>query len=220
MTKYRFKLPGLSLEYTSQMIEIDPNQTIRDIKKTVQREYKLNPILAIQFIFKGKVLPDHLKLASSGIQPERDVITVMATQAGPSKSPSEIYNDNFLENKKEINSLIKLLKSSTEPREQILNKLQKIQMKLEMQLYQLIKNNDEDVQEIIKNYEHLSMKIMRNLENYKDNYNSLEDQDQSQKNKNIIAKQLKRKRVTSFIIFLFSFSFFLTVLIIALRVIF
>ena len=42
--------------------EVDPNQSMAEIKKTVQREYKLNPILAIQFIFK--------------------VITVMATQAG------------------------------------------------------------------------------------------------------------------------------------------
>jgi hypothetical protein len=48
----------------------------------VQREYKLNPILAIQFIFKGKVLPDQLKFAKIGIHPKKDVITVMATQAG------------------------------------------------------------------------------------------------------------------------------------------
>lgn len=48
----------------------------------MQREYKLNPILAIQFIFKGKVLPDNLKFAKIGIHPKKDVITVMATQAG------------------------------------------------------------------------------------------------------------------------------------------
>jgi len=36
----------------------------------------------IQFIFKGKVLPDNLKFAKIGIHPKKDVITVMATQAG------------------------------------------------------------------------------------------------------------------------------------------
>ena len=62
-----------------KLIELDPNSSIAEIKKTVQQEYKLNPILAIQFIFKGKVLPDQLKF---GIHPKKDVITVMATQAG------------------------------------------------------------------------------------------------------------------------------------------
>jgi len=65
-----------------KLIELDPNQSIAEIKKTVQREYKLNPILAIQFIFKGKVLPDNLKFAKIAIHPKKDVITVMATQAG------------------------------------------------------------------------------------------------------------------------------------------
>jgi len=41
-----------------KLIGVDPNQSIAEIKKNVQKEYKLNPILAIQFIFKGKVLPD------------------------------------------------------------------------------------------------------------------------------------------------------------------
>ena len=53
-----------------------------DIKKTVKSEYRLNPILAIQFIFKGKVLPDSLRFSKIGIHPKKDVITVMATQAG------------------------------------------------------------------------------------------------------------------------------------------
>ena len=45
-------------------------------------EYRLNPILAIQFIFKGKVLPGDLKFAKIGIHPKKDIITVMSTQAG------------------------------------------------------------------------------------------------------------------------------------------
>ena len=82
MTQYRFRLTGVPPDQAIKLIEVDPNQSIAEIKKTVQREYKLNPILAIQFIFKGKVLPDNLKFAKIGIHPKKDVITVMATQAG------------------------------------------------------------------------------------------------------------------------------------------
>jgi hypothetical protein len=82
MTQYRFRLTGVPPDQAIKLIEVDPNQSIAEIKKTVQREYKLNPILAIQFIFKGKVLPDQLKFAKIGIHPKKDVITVMATQAG------------------------------------------------------------------------------------------------------------------------------------------
>jgi len=82
MTQYRFRLTGVPPDQAIKLIEVDPNQSIAEIKKSVQREYKLNPILAIQFIFKGKVLPDNLKFAKIGIHPKKDVITVMATQAG------------------------------------------------------------------------------------------------------------------------------------------
>ena len=92
MTQYRFRLTGVPPDQAIKLVEVDPNQSIAEIKKTVQREYKLNPILAIQFIFKGKVLPDQLKFAKIGIHPKKDVIifenfllnceTVMATQAG------------------------------------------------------------------------------------------------------------------------------------------
>ena len=92
MAQYRFRLTGVPPDQAIKLIEVDPNQSIAEIKKTVQREYKLNPILAIQFIFKGKVLPDQLKFAKVGIHPKKDVIklekslllcgTVMATQAG------------------------------------------------------------------------------------------------------------------------------------------
>jgi hypothetical protein len=80
MTQYRFRLTGVPPDQAIKLIEVDPNQSIAEIKKNVQREYKLNPILAIQFIFKGKVLPDNLKFAKIGIHPKKDVITVMATQ--------------------------------------------------------------------------------------------------------------------------------------------
>ncbi|MFX1569034.1 MAG: ubiquitin-like protein [Promethearchaeota archaeon] len=82
MVEYRFRLTGVPPDQAIKLVELDPEQPIMDIKKTVKSEYKLNPILAIQFIFKGKVLPDSLSFNKVGIHPKKDVITVMATQAG------------------------------------------------------------------------------------------------------------------------------------------
>ncbi len=81
-SQFRFRLTGVPPDQAIKMIDVDPNLTVAEIKKTVQKEYKLNPILQIQFIFKGKVLPDTLKFSKIGIHPKKDVITVMATQAG------------------------------------------------------------------------------------------------------------------------------------------
>ena len=63
MVQYRFRLTGVPPDQAIKLIECDPNQSVAEIKKSVQREYKLNPILAIQFIYKGKVLPDNIKFA-------------------------------------------------------------------------------------------------------------------------------------------------------------
>lgn len=82
MMQYRFRLTGVPPDQAIKIIEIDPNQGIAEIEKTVQKVYKLNPILALQFIFKGKVLPDNLKFGKTGIHQKKDVITVMAIQAG------------------------------------------------------------------------------------------------------------------------------------------
>lgn len=83
--RYRFRLTGVPPDQAIKIIEVDSYQTIIDIKKIVQREYKLNPILAIQLIFKGKVLPDNLKLSKIEIHPKKDVICVMSIQSGAGK---------------------------------------------------------------------------------------------------------------------------------------
>ena len=82
MVQFRFRLTGVPPDQAIKVIDINTDQAVADVKKVVQREYKLNPILAIQFIFKGKVLPDNIKFSKVGANPSKDVITVMATQAG------------------------------------------------------------------------------------------------------------------------------------------
>ncbi|MHA1775522.1 MAG: hypothetical protein DRO88_03020 [Promethearchaeia archaeon] len=80
--KLRFRLTGVPPDQAIKLIEVDQSKTVGEIKKVVQKEYKLNPILAIQFIFKGKVLADDIKFSKIGLNPKADIITVMATQAG------------------------------------------------------------------------------------------------------------------------------------------
>ena len=82
MAQFRFRLTGVPPDQAIKMIEFDPDKPVGEIKKSVQQEYKLNPSLAIQFIYKGKVLPDNIKFNKVGIHPKKDIITVMATQAG------------------------------------------------------------------------------------------------------------------------------------------
>ncbi len=80
--KIRFRLTGVPPDQAIKLIDVDQSKTVGEIKKNVQKEYKLNPILAIQFIFKGKVLADDIKFSKIGLNPKADIVTVMATQAG------------------------------------------------------------------------------------------------------------------------------------------
>ncbi len=49
---FRFRLTGVPPSQAIKRIQINPDHSITEIKKTIQREYKLNPILVIQFIFQ------------------------------------------------------------------------------------------------------------------------------------------------------------------------
>lgn len=83
--KYRFRLTGVPPNQALKLIKVNSNQSIAEIKKSVQREYKLNPIFGIQFIFKGKVLLDQLKFEKIEIHLKKDTITVISTQGGSAK---------------------------------------------------------------------------------------------------------------------------------------
>jgi len=63
--------------------DLTSEKSVRDFKKDLLKSYGLNHFLGIQLIFKGKVLPDNLKLNQIGFHPEKDVLTVMAIMASP-----------------------------------------------------------------------------------------------------------------------------------------
>lgn len=82
---YRFRLVGVPPDQAIRLIKVDPNLSIAEIKRLVQRVYKLNPILRIQFIFKGRILPDQLKFEKIENHPKKSTITIMSTQGAGAK---------------------------------------------------------------------------------------------------------------------------------------
>ena len=80
--KYKFRLTGVPPNQAIQLVNVDPNSSIAELKIFLIRAFRLNPILAIQLIFKGKILPDNIRLRKVGFHPNKDVITVMSTQGG------------------------------------------------------------------------------------------------------------------------------------------
>ncbi|KKN37341.1 hypothetical protein LCGC14_0764570 [marine sediment metagenome] len=80
--KYKFRLTGVPPNQAIQLVNVDPNSSIAELKIFLIRAFRLNPILAIQLIFKGKILPDNIGLRKVGFHPNKDVITVMSTQGG------------------------------------------------------------------------------------------------------------------------------------------
>ena len=80
--KYKFRLTRVPPNQAIQLVDINLNSSIAELKKSLIRAYKLNPILAIQLIFKGKILPDNIRLRKIGFHPNKDVITIMSTQGG------------------------------------------------------------------------------------------------------------------------------------------
>ena len=82
---YRFILVGVPPDQALLRWKIGPDMLIMDIKKEIQRFYKLGPVLAIQLLFKKKVLPDMSSLTSIDYNPKRDFIYIMAGQSGGSQ---------------------------------------------------------------------------------------------------------------------------------------
>ncbi|MBA7515202.1 hypothetical protein ES705_07241 [subsurface metagenome] len=80
--QYRFRLAGVPPDQAIKLIMINIEQGGEDIKKTIKQEYKLNPIFAIQLIFKGKLLPENINLRKIVIHPEKDIITIMNLMGG------------------------------------------------------------------------------------------------------------------------------------------
>ncbi|MBD3215847.1 MAG: ParB/RepB/Spo0J family partition protein [Candidatus Lokiarchaeota archaeon] len=77
-----FRLVGVPPKRAIKNIEIDPNKTIGQIKRLVQKVYRLNPVLEINFIYKGKVLPSDMKIFKIGFYPEGEPITIFHMNAG------------------------------------------------------------------------------------------------------------------------------------------
>ena len=81
MKNVKFRLVGVPPDVAGQLVDIDFDQDIESAKSEVKRIYELNPILDVQFIFKGKVITELSQLKKRGFNPKKDMITIMATQS-------------------------------------------------------------------------------------------------------------------------------------------
>ena len=76
----KFRITGVTPAQAIKSITVENSKsTVRDLKKIVQNEYNLNPILNIKFISKGKVLSGFTKIAKLHLRPS-DVITKIKLQ--------------------------------------------------------------------------------------------------------------------------------------------
>jgi len=82
MVKCNFRLTGTPPEIGQKSIDVKPEFTVAELKKVVKDAYDLNPVLQVQFIFRGKVIPDGIVMQDIGIHPTKDTICVFATQSG------------------------------------------------------------------------------------------------------------------------------------------
>jgi hypothetical protein len=80
VVEYRFRLTGVPPDQAIKLIEVEYNHTVADVKKNIQRAFKLCPILAFNLIYRGKVLSDTIKFGKIGVRAKNEVVTVMATQ--------------------------------------------------------------------------------------------------------------------------------------------
>ena len=81
-----FRLTGVPPDQAIKTIKIDITMSVWEIKGILMMKYKLNPILAVQLILGGKVLPDNIQfkdvLFKLDVDVKKIVVTVMATEAG------------------------------------------------------------------------------------------------------------------------------------------
>ena len=61
---------------------VNPNISVAEFKRIIQKEYKLLPLASLQLIFKGKFLSDYSILKNVGFNLDKDIITIMAVMAG------------------------------------------------------------------------------------------------------------------------------------------
>lgn len=56
MVKYKFRLAGLSQKKKEQIIEInvEPDETVADVKKKIRKKFGINDILDLKLIWEDK----------------------------------------------------------------------------------------------------------------------------------------------------------------------
>lgn len=70
----QFRFAGLRPDRAIKLIHVGRNHSISEIKNNIKKEYKINPILDIQLIYKGRVLLNSFQLNSSKIPTNAEIL--------------------------------------------------------------------------------------------------------------------------------------------------
>jgi len=76
-----FRLSGAPLEKAVKTLEFNHMMNVLNVKAIVKDEYKLNPILELQLLWRGKVLPEHVRINDIPYKKD-EVMIIFATQSG------------------------------------------------------------------------------------------------------------------------------------------
>lgn len=75
---FRFRLAGVP-HVPLKILSLELERTVDSVRKLLQEDYQVNPVLSVHLIFKGKVLRDDVRLGDLGFDFNKDCITVMAS---------------------------------------------------------------------------------------------------------------------------------------------
>ena len=62
--------------------DLNSEKTVAEFKRDSLEKYNISPLTGLELIFKGKVLPDNMKIKEINFHPKKDILTVMVTIAG------------------------------------------------------------------------------------------------------------------------------------------
>ena len=89
MVRYRFRLAGVPPAEAIKLVDLDEDRTVAEVKESIHKAYNLEFEVGIYLIHKGRVLPNSGRFANLGINPQKDVITLMSFQVYPDKKSIE-----------------------------------------------------------------------------------------------------------------------------------
>ncbi len=82
LKKFIFRLAGAPPDRAIRLIHVDKNHSLSELKHIVIREYKLNPILDIQFICNRRILVNNIHHHLSKNPANAEILVMLVLSGG------------------------------------------------------------------------------------------------------------------------------------------